>query len=146
MRIKPLGLLFALPLVALSFAAMAQAPSPIGRWKTFDDATGKAMSVTEVYLTKNGGIAAKVVETLNTPNATCGKCSGAQKNKPIIGMMVFWNVKNTEDGWGGGQGFKPSTGDSFRVKSVKLMDGGNKLEITGCKLVFCRSANWVRVN
>lgn len=146
MRIKPLGLLFALPLVALSFAATAQTPSPIGRWKTFDDETGKAMSVTEVYVTKSGDLAAKVVETLNTPNATCTKCSGAKKNKPIVGMMVFWNVRKSGDDWGNGQGFKPSTGDSFKVKSVKLLEGGNKLEITGCKLVFCRSANWARVD
>lgn len=146
MRIKTLGLSFALPLLALSFAATAQTPSPVGRWKTFDDETGKAMSVTEVYVTKNGDLAAKVIETLNTPNATCTKCSGAKKDKPIIGMMVFWNVKKSGDDWGNGQGFKPSTGDSFKVKSVKLLDGGNKLELTGCKLVFCRSANWTRVN
>lgn len=146
MRIKPLGLLFALPLAVLSFAAMAQTPSPVGRWKTLDDKSGQAMSVVEVYVTKNGDLAAKVVETLNTPNATCTKCSGAKKNKPIIGMLVFWNVKKSGDNWGNGQGFKPSTGDSFNVKNVKLLDGGNKLELTGCKMVFCRSANWVRVN
>lgn len=148
MRIKLLSLLFALPLLAMSTAAFTQASSNplIGRWKTFDDETGKAMSITEVYATKSGGLAAKVVETLNKPNAVCTECTGAQKNKPIAGMLVLWDLKQTDGVWGGGKGFKPSTGDSFKVKTVKLIDGGNKLEITGCKLMFCRSANWTRVN
>lgn len=136
--------LIATLLLLLPLTAFAQ-NTPIGKWQTIDDETGKPMSITEVYLAKNGHLAAKVVATLNTPNALCNKCSGAQKNKPITGMMVFWDVKQSGQGWGGGKGFKPSTGDSFRVKSVKLLDDGNKLEITGCKLVFCRSANWQRV-
>lgn len=147
LRAKLLFSLFALPLLAASSMAFAQSDaSPIGRWKTWDDETGKPMSITEVYEAKNGKLAAKVVETLNTPNATCTKCSGDQKNKPIAGMPVLWNLEKIPDGWGNGRGFKPSTGDSFKVKSIKLVDGGNKLEITGCKLaVLCRSAHWTRV-
>ena len=147
MRNKFFATALALPLLAAVFAATAQSPDPVlGKWKTFDDETGKAMSITEVYRTKNGGIAAKVVETLNKPDATCDKCDGKDKGKPIIGMLVFWDVKQEEGTWGGGRGFKPSTGDSFRVKSIKLVDGGNKLEITGCKLMFCRQAHWTRVH
>lgn len=145
MRIKALAALLALPLLAATFAASAQNPA-VGRWKTIDDETGKPMSVTEVYMARNGTLAAKVVETLNTPNALCTKCSGADKNKPVMGMMVFWDVKQGKDGWGGGKGFKPSTGDRFKVKSVKLLDAGSKLEITGCKAIFCKSATWQRVN
>lgn len=147
MRNTLLASLLALPLLAASLAASAQSTtSPIGRWKTFDDETGKAMSITEVYESKNGKLAAKVVETLDKPNATCSKCSGKAKNQPIVGMPVLWNLEKTADGWGNGSGFKPSTGDNFKVKSVKLVDDGGKLEITGCKLVFCRSARWTRVN
>ena len=61
-------------------------------------------------------------------------------------MPVLWNLKAIGGGWGEGSGFKPSTGDSFKAKSVKLIDGGNKLEVTGCKMMFCRSANWIRAN
>ncbi|HEV8692986.1 MAG TPA: DUF2147 domain-containing protein [Lysobacter sp.] len=147
MRTKLFALLLALPLLASSAAFAQTATSPLGRWKTFDDETGKPMSITEVYEAKNGKLAAKVVETLNTPNAMCTKCSGDKKNKPVIGMPVLWNLEKTADGWGNGQGFKPSTGDSFKAKSVKLIDGGNKLEITGCKLaLFCRTAHWARVD
>lgn len=136
--------LIAALLALLPMAAFAQ-NSPLGRWKTFDDATGKAMSVVEVYEAKGGTLAAKVVETLNEPNAKCNKCSGDKKGKPVIGMVILWDLKKTADGWGGGKGFKPSTGDSFNAKSVKLLDGGNKLEVTGCKLGFCKHPTWTRV-
>ena len=146
MRNKYFATVLALPLLAAVFAASAQTPDPvIGKWKTFDDETGKAMSITEVYRTKNGGIAAKVVETLNKPNATCDKCDGKDKGKPIQGMLVFWDVKQEEGTWGGGRGFKPSTGDSFKVKSVKASADGKHLTITGCKLMFCREGKWERV-
>lgn len=145
MRIKSFISLLALPLLAASFVASAQ-NSPIGRWKTIDDETGKPMTIVEVYEAKNDTLAAKVVETLYAPNAVCTKCSGKDKGKPIIGMPVLWNLKAISGGWGEGSGFKPSTGDSFKAKTVKLLDGGSKLEVTGCKMMFCRSANWVRVN
>ena len=145
MRIKTFMTVLALPLLAASFAAAAQS-SPLGRWKTIDDETGKPMTIVEVYQAKNGTLAAKVVETLYTPNAVCTACSGKDKGKPIIGMPVLWNLKAMGGGWGEGNGFKPSTGDSFKAKSVKLVDGGSKLEITGCKMMFCRTANWVRAD
>ncbi|GHA70868.1 DUF2147 domain-containing protein [Cognatilysobacter bugurensis] len=140
--------LFALALVSVSCTAFAQSPaSPVGRWKTIDDETGKAMSITEVYQAKNGTFAAKVVEALDPKAATCTACSGDKKGKPTAGMVVLWDLKPAGNAWGNGQGFKPSTGDNFKVKSVKLVDGGQKLEITGCKMSFlCRTATWQRAN
>lgn len=148
MRIKTILMLAALPLLAVAFQAVSQNAqnSPIGRWKTLDDETGRAMTIVEVYQAKNGTLAAKVVETLYRPNALCEKCSGDRKNKPIIGMPVLWNLKPIEGGWGNGNGFKPSSGDEFKAKSVKLIANGSKLEITGCKFGFCREATWVRAN
>lgn len=138
--------LFALALMSVTFAATAQT-SPVGRWKTIDDETGKTMTITEVYPAKNGTLAAKVVEAIDAKAATCSKCSGARKGKPTTGMVVLWDLKPAGNGWGNGQGFKPSTGDSFKVKSVQLVDNGQKLEITGCKMSFlCRTATWHRAD
>lgn len=135
-----------LTVLAASTVALAQsATTPIGRWKTLDDETGKAMTVVEVYTAKNGNLAAKIVENIAAP-ATCTECSGKDKGKSIIGMPVLWDLKNKDGVWGDGRGFKPSTGDSFRAKSVKVIDGGRKLEVTGCKSIFCRSATWVRAD
>ena len=143
MRNKMLASLLALPLLATAFAASAQT-TPVGRWKTFDDKTGKQMTVTEIYAAKNGTYAAKIVETVGmAPN--CDECDGKDKGKPVVGMHTLWNLKPKGTGtWGDGNGFKPSEGMSFTAKSVKLVDGGKKLEVTGCKFVFCRTQTWVR--
>ncbi len=133
-------------LASVAFAASAQnANSPLGKWKTLDDKTGKAMTVTEVYMTKNGTMAAKIVENLGLP-ATCAECSGEYKGKPTVGIVTLWNLKETNGVWGGGNGFKPSEDTKFKVKSIKVIDGGKKLEVTGCKSIFCRTATWVRAN
>lgn len=133
-------------LASAAFAASAQTHnSPLGKWKTLDDKTGKAMTITEVYMTKNGTMAAKITENLGLP-ATCAECSGEYKGKQTVGMVTLWNLKETNGVWGGGNGYKPSEDTKFKVKSIKLIDGGNKLEVTGCKSIFCRSATWVRAN
>ena len=139
-------MILATVLASLAFAASAQnSTSPIGKWKTLDDKTGKAMTVTEVYEAKNGTLAAKIVENLGMP-ATCDECSGANKGKPFVGIVTVWDMKANKDGtWGGGKGYKPSEDMNFTAKSMTLIDGGNKLEVKGCKVFFCRTATWVRM-
>jgi uncharacterized protein (DUF2147 family) len=138
--------LFALALLSVSSTALAQSPtSPIGRWKTIDDETGKVMTIAEVYQSQNGKLAAKIVEAVDPSAATCTKCSGAKKGKPTVGMPILWNLSPVDGGWGGGEGYKPSQDMNFKAKSVKLVDGGNKLEVVGCKFVICKTATWVRV-
>ncbi|MGV8942645.1 DUF2147 domain-containing protein [Thermomonas sp.] len=140
-------IILAVALASMAFTVSAQEhTSPIGKWKTLDDKTGKQMTVTEIYEAKNGTLAAKIIENLGLP-AVCDTCSGANKGKPVVGMVTVWNMKANKDGsWGGGNGYKPSEDTSFKAKSMKLIDGGNKLEVTGCKAIFCRTATWVRAN
>jgi uncharacterized protein (DUF2147 family) len=129
-----------------SIASAQDATSPIGKWKTLDDETGQAMTITEVYEAKNGTLAAKIVENLGLP-ATCADCSGQYKGKPTVGIVTLWNLKAQKDGsWGEGNGYKPSDDRSFKAKSVKLVDGGKKLEVKGCVAFICKTATWVRVN
>lgn len=135
----------ALLLAVLPMAAFAQT-SPVGKWRTLDDKTGKPMTVTEIYQAKNGTLAAKIVENLGLPE-TCGDCSGEYKGKPTVGIVTLWNLKANKDGtWGGGNGYKPSEDRHFNAKSVKLIDGGKKLEVKGCVSIICRTATWVRVD
>ena len=48
-------------LASVAFTASAQdAASPIGKWKTLDDKSGKPMTITEVYMAKNGTLAARL--------------------------------------------------------------------------------------
>lgn len=138
-------LILAAALASLAFSASAQ-QSPIGKWKTLDDQTGKVMTISEVYETKNGTLAAKIVEAVGVP-ATCTTCSGKNANKPMVGIVTLWDLKANKDGtWGGGKGYKPSEDRNFNAKSMKLVDGGKKLEVRGCVSIICRNATWVRAN
>ena len=138
-------IILAAALASLAFSASAQ-NSPVGKWKTLDDKSGKAMTITEVYEAKNGTLAAKITENLGLP-ATCSDCSGSYKGKPMVGIVTLWNLKANKDGtWGGGNGYKPSEDRTFNAKSVKLIDGGKKLEVKGCVSFICRTATWVRAD
>lgn len=139
--------ILAATLASIAFSASAQnASSPIGKWKTLDDETGKPMTITEVYEAKNGTLAAKITENLGLP-ATCSECSGQYKGKPFVGIVTLWNLKANKDGtWGDGNGYKPSDDRKFNAKSVKLTDGGNKLEVKGCVAFICKTATWVRAH
>ena len=54
-----------------------------------------------------------------------------------------WDAAVADGGCGG---YKPSDDRSFKAKSVKLVDGGKKLEVKGCVAFICRTATWVRAN
>ena len=139
-------LIFAVVVASFAFAASAQtSTSPVGKWKTLDDKTGKPMTVTEVYMSKNGTMLAKIVENLGGP-ATCADCSGEYKGKPTVGIVTLWGLREKKGAGVDGNGYKQSEDTKFKAKSVKLVDGGKKLEVTGCKAIFCRTATWVRVN
>ena len=139
-------IILAAALVSLAIPTSAQNASPVGKWKTLDDKTGKVMTISEVYEAKNGTLAAKIVEAVGVP-ATCTTCSGQHQNKPMVGIVTLWNLKANKDGtWGGGNGYKPSEDRSFTAKSIKLVDGGKKLEVKGCVAFICRTATWERVD
>ena len=89
--------------------------------------------------------AAKITENLGLP-ATCGECSGQYKGKPFVGIVTLSNLKANKDGSWSGSGYKPSDDRKFNAKSVKLVDGGNKLEVKGCVAFICKTATWVRAH
>lgn len=146
MRIQSIISLFALPLLAASFAASAQNNSPVGRWKTYDEDTGKPRLIVEVYEAKNGTYAAKVVETLFAANATCTDCKGDQKGKPMKGMVIMWGQKPNGDGtYEGGTVLKLANGKTYKSKAA-LQAGGSKFEVSGCMGPICKHQTWTREN
>lgn len=139
-------IILAAALASVAFSATAQnSASPVGKWKTLDDESGKAMTITEVYEAKNGTLAAKISENLGLP-ATCADCSAPYKGKPYVGIITLWNLKANKDGSWSGNGYKPSDDRKFNAKSVKLVDGGKKLEVKGCVAFICKTATWVRAD
>ena len=141
---KLLFSLLALPLLAVSTLASAQsATSPVGRWKTYDEETNKPRLIVDVYEAKGGTYAAKVVDTLFTPNALCTSCTGAAKNKPIKDMVILWGLKPDGKDFSGGTVLKLANGKTYKSKA-KLVEGGRKFEVYGCVGFICKNQTWTR--
>lgn len=137
--------LLVLILALLPLAATAQ-NSPLGRWKTVDDETGRVKSIVEVSEAADGSLQGTVVEILHSergPDPVCDKCSGANKDKPIQGMTILWGLRRDGEGWAGGTILDPAKGRSYRSKA-ELLDGGRKLGVSGCITFICRQQVWVR--
>jgi len=124
--------LLGLALMSLSQYAFAQ-NTPLGRWRSIDDATGKPKAVIEIAESENGRLSARIVRILDTkdgPNPLCDKCKGARRNKPMLGMTIAWGLKPENGVWTGGRILDPENGKEYSVKMTPI-DGGAKLEVRG---------------
>lgn len=101
-----------------------------GRWKTIDDKTGDAKSIVEIY-EQNGKIYGKVVEILNPArkNSKCDKCDGADKGKPIEGLIIIKGLKKDGEKYTDGDILDPQKGKLYSC-TIKL-DGKDKLDVRG---------------
>ncbi|NLN25050.1 MAG: DUF2147 domain-containing protein [Bacteroidetes bacterium] len=101
-----------------------------GKWKTIDDITGEAKSIVEIYK-KNGKAYGKVVEILNPEkrNDKCINCTGADKNKPILGMEILKDLKKNGSEYSGGTITDPNTGKIY--KALMELENPNKLKVRG---------------
>ena len=135
-------------LLAIAGGASAANDSPVGAWKTIDDATGKPKSI--VRITDNGGVLQGKIEKLfrspeENQNPVCDKCTGANKDQPIIGLTILTGLKKDGKEWTGGEITDPASGKVYKSKA-ELAEGGSKLQVRGYVGVpmFGRSQTWVR--
>ena len=139
--------LFALAIGLAAVPILASAQSPVGKWKTIDDETGKAKSIVEITQASNGTLQGRVIEILSSdrgPNPTCDKCKDDRKNKPITGMEIIRGMKAEGGGeYAGGTILKPDEGEVYKSK-MQLTDGGKTLEVSGCIAFICKSQTWLR--
>lgn len=144
--LRPLCIAALLAGASLAPVVWAADDTPVGTWKTIDDATGKAKSL--VTITEaDGKLQGKVVKLFDPskPNPTCEKCEGPRKDQPILGMQILWGVARDGDRWDGGQILDPEKGKVYGVK-LTLADHGRKLNVRGFLGVSLlgRTQTWLR--
>lgn len=107
-----------------------QSQTVIGKWKTIDDETGEAKSIVEVY-EQSGKIYGKIIKILRKEhvNDVCSLCPGANKNKPILGMVIINGLKKDGDEYKGGTILDPTTGKTYKCNIT--LDGVDKLKLRG---------------
>ena len=130
-----------------SLMGAAMASSPVGLWKTVDDATGEVRS--QVRIIETGGVVTGKIERVLAPgkaDAKCVACSGARKDQPVAGMTIIEGVRRGGGGthWDGGTILDPNNGKVYRVR-LTPQDGGRKLEVRGFLGPFHRNQYWQRI-
>lgn len=121
----------AMLLAALAgWASDASPLTPVGRWKTIDDKTGKPKAIVQLYL-ENGKLFGKIEATLD-PKAkkVCDKCKDARKDQPIIGMVIVRGLTLRNDEYSGGDILDPDNGSVYRCK-LHLQEHGRQLSVRG---------------
>ncbi|MEO9890901.1 DUF2147 domain-containing protein [Aurantibacter sp.] len=128
----------------LTFSFTTHGQSIIGQWETFDDKTEEKKSVIEIY-ESNNLFFAKIVESyVSEKNAVCETCTGKNKNKPIIDLIIIENLKKDKDEFNGGTIMDPENGKTYKCY-LELMNT-NKLKVRGYLgfSLFGRTQYWLR--
>ncbi|WP_332741769.1 DUF2147 domain-containing protein [Hydrogenophaga sp.] len=138
----------AVSLLGLTGHAFAQM-SPVGLWKTIDDDTKIEKSL--VRIKENNGVFSGTIEKLLEPDAkldsVCEKCTDERKDKPVLGMTILRNLKQSANDKGiydGGDIVDPNNGKVYRTR-LKPIEDGKKLEMRGYIGPFYRTQVWIRV-
>jgi uncharacterized protein (DUF2147 family) len=132
-------------LLLLSISFYGQNHSVIGKWKTVDE-NGVPKSIVEIH-EKGNKIYGKVVEILiaENKNKLCTKCSGEDKNKPILGMTIIKGLIKDDAEYKDGEILDPNTGKLYQC-FINLY-GNDKLKVRGFMgfSFIGRTQYWYRV-
>ena len=132
---------------AMAVCAFAIGQSPIGKWKTIDDETGKPKSIVKIY-EKDGKLFGEITELFRAPDEEqdpyCTKCTDDRKDKRIRGMEIVRDMEKDGDKYDEGTICDPKTGKVYDCK-LWLEDDPNKLFVRGYIAFFFRTQEWIRV-
>ncbi len=124
--------------------------SPLGYWRVIDRSSGQVESIVRVRK-ENGKYVVRVVG-IYTDNPRvpliCTKCTGIQKNKPLINMPVVWNAVDDPRRLGyfiDGYAMDPKNGKTYKG-SGHISEDGRKLYMRGFidLNVLGRTEVWLR--
>ena len=125
---------------------LAQSQTVVGKWKTIDDETGKAKGIVEIY-EQSGKIYGKIVDILEQENKKriCVKCSGNDKDKPILGMVIIKGLSKEGSEYTNGKILDPKNGKLY--KCYITLETKDKLKVRGYIGISLlgRTQYWYRV-
>jgi uncharacterized protein (DUF2147 family) len=119
-----------------------------GTWRTISE-NGEEKSEVEIY--EEGGKVFGRIALLKQPLDTegkplkCGKCEGADKDRPLLGLVIIRNMVKTADGYADGTIIDPNNGKNYRCR-MEVVDGGKKLKVRGYIgfSLLGRTQTWLR--
>jgi uncharacterized protein (DUF2147 family) len=131
--------------IAVSVGGGLAADKPVGNWNTVDDKTGKVMSEVQLY-DEDGRLYGKIVRLTDPTDAsgkpkTCTKCQGADKDQPIVGLVIVKNLTPDKDRFKGGTILDPEDGKVYRAE---LWTEGDTLKVRGYLGPFYKTQTWTK--
>lgn len=133
---------------AFSLQGWAADPSLAGVWsmpvlKGKDK--GKERLQVEIF-EKDGAYYGKIVKLApGVPaDAVCTKCKKDRKDKPLMGMLILWDMKKEAGRYAGGSVYDVDEGKDYKCSIA--MASQDKLKLTACLFsLICESHYWTRV-
>ena len=133
--------------ILLAAGLAPAAESPLGRWKTVDEKTGETRSEVEIYEQdgKLFGRITSIPEPLDKDGRpkTCTKCTGADKDKPIIGLVILKDLAKDGERFTGGTILDPKDG---KVYKAQVWVEGGVLKVRGYVGFFFRTQTWPKAS
>jgi uncharacterized protein (DUF2147 family) len=109
-----------------SVAQESSRTSPVGRWKTVDDATNRVKSLVAIW-EENGKLYGKIEKLIDPdpqdPHPRCVRCDGEMKGTPLVGLRILWDFRKDGDQWSGGKVLDPDNGRVYKCY-LAVEDGG----------------------
>ena len=128
-------------------AFAADLSSPVGEWRTIDDATGAARALVRIYQ-HDGALFGLVEQPLaKDGHPNCDACTDDRRGKPIVGMDIIRGLHHDGAAWSGGTILDPERGTVYRC-TLELRDGGRRLAVRGYigLALFGRTQVWERAD
>lgn len=96
----------------------------VGHWISVDDATGMEKSEISLYL-ENGKLYGKVERLLlpEDQGKRCVECKGADKNRPIEGLVIVKGLEKEKQSWTDGTILDPANGKRYSCSISLNADG-----------------------
>ncbi len=121
------------------------AEPPVGKWNTVDDKSGKVVSEVQIY-EQGGKLFGKIVGLTEPTDKdgkpkVCTKCGGADKDKPIVGLVIIRDIAASGDRFKGGTIMDPEDG---KVYKAELWTEDGKLKVRGYLGPFYKTQTWVK--
>ena len=135
-------------LVAVALSGFAQVDKIVGHWKTIDDKDGSAKSIVNIFKASNGKYYGKIEKLFKEPEKLCTECEGANKDKPVLGMMIINNMEAKDEKLTGGTILDPKNGKVYRCNISLESTRGDKLSVRGSldKMGWIgRSQTWIKM-
>ena len=126
-------------LMFISTSLLAADQWPMGKWNMLDDFTELPEAMIQISALKTGGFEGKIIEVFPSPDDdpvdVCKPCVGLDKNKPIIGLAVFKQLKLNAKKELVGKVLDPDSGKVYKCELKPLPNNRMELHVIVNRLI-----------